>query len=46
MQQYIPGADSNQNSQVATRAMKAFSQVLVFDPRQQSGLGFKWLRST
>ena len=32
MQQYIPGAESNENSQIAARAKEAFSQVLVFDP--------------
>ena len=32
MQQYIPGADSNENTQIAARAKEEFSQVLVFDP--------------
>jgi tetratricopeptide (TPR) repeat protein len=32
MQQYIPGAESNENSQVAARAKEEFSQVLALDP--------------
>jgi tetratricopeptide (TPR) repeat protein len=38
MQQYIPGVESNENSQVAARAKEAFSQVLVFDPTNKVAL--------
>jgi tetratricopeptide (TPR) repeat protein len=38
MQQYIPWADSNENSQIAARAKEAFSQVLVFDPTNKMAL--------
>lgn len=38
MQQYVPGADSNENSQVAAWATEAFSQVLVFDPANKAAL--------
>jgi hypothetical protein len=38
MEQYIPGAESNENSQVAARAKEAFSQVLVFDPTNKVAL--------
>jgi hypothetical protein len=38
MQQYIPGAESNENSQIAARAKEAFSQVLVFDPTNSVAL--------
>ena len=38
MQPYIPGVESNENSQVAARAKEAFSQVLVFDPTNKVAL--------
>jgi Tfp pilus assembly protein PilF len=38
MQQYIPGADSNENSQIAAQAKEAFSQVLVFDPTNKMAI--------
>ena len=38
MQQYIPGVESNENSQVTARAKEAFSQVLVFDPTNKVAL--------
>src|SRR5215472_6474211 len=38
MQQYIPGAESNENSQVAARAQEAFSQVLALDPANKVAL--------
>jgi len=38
MQQYVPGADSNEDSRVAARTKEAFSQVLVFDPTNKVAL--------
>jgi Flp pilus assembly protein TadD len=38
MQQYIPGVESNENSQVGARAKEEFSQVLVFDPANKVAL--------
>jgi tetratricopeptide (TPR) repeat protein len=38
MQQYVPGADSNENSEIAARAKEAFSRVLVDDPTNKVAL--------
>lgn len=39
MQQYIPGADSPENNQMATRAQEAFLQVLAVEPNNAVAMG-------